>query len=77
MAIIQRPINDTGTILRIGGGFTAIFGLAMSLLVLFVIPSACTFVGSLQLAILGLLFLGGLCIFLFGLVLSRRKAKPK
>ena len=77
MAIVQRPINDTGTILRIGGGFAAIFGLAMGLLVLFLIPSACTFVGSLQLAILGLLFLGGLFVFLFGLVLSRRKAKPK
>ncbi len=72
MAIIQRPINDTGTILRIGGGFTAIFGLVVGLLVLFVIPSVCTFVGGLQLAILGLLFLGGLFVFLIGLVLSHR-----
>ena len=77
MALIQRPLNDTGTILRIGGGFTAIFSLAMSLLILFVIPIAFTFIGSLQLVILGLLFLGGLLVFLFGLVLSRRKAKPK
>lgn len=77
MAIIQRPINDTGTILRFGGGFTAIFGLVMGLLVLFLVPSACTFIGSLQLAILGLLFLGGLFVFLFGLVLSHRKVRPK
>ena len=77
MALIQRPLNDTGTILLIGGGFTAIFGLIIGLLALFVIPSACSFVGSLQLAILGLLFLGGLFVFLFGLVLSRIKAKPK
>ena len=77
MAVIQRPINDTGTILRIGGGFTSIFGLVMGLLILFLVPIACTFIGSLQLVILGLLFLGGLFVFLFGLVLSRRKAKPK
>ncbi len=66
-----------GSVLRIAGAFTAVFSLAVGLLVLFVIPSACTFVSSLQLAILGVLFLGGLFVFLFGLVLSRRKAKPK
>ncbi len=77
MTVIPRPINGTGKTLRIGGAFTAIFSLAMGLLVLFVIPSACTFVGSLQLAILGLLFLGGLFVFLFGLVLSRREVRPK
>ncbi len=75
MAIIQSPINDTGTILRVGGGFTAVFSLAIGLLVLFVIPSTCSFVGSIQLLILGLLFIGGVLTFLVGLLLSQRKAK--
>ena len=69
--------SSNSSILRLGGAITAIFSLVMGLLVLFVIPSACTFVGSLQLVILALLFIGGLLVFLFGLFLSHRKVKPK
>lgn len=63
------------SLLRVGGAFTAVFSLAMGLLVLYVIPVACSFVGSLQLAILALLFVGGVLAFLIGVVLSRRKRK--
>ncbi len=73
MAVIQRPINGTGTLLRVAGGFTAVFSLAMGLLILFVIPIACSFVGSLQLVILAFLFMGGLLAFLLGTILRRYK----
>ena len=70
----QRIITNI-SLLRVGGAFTAVFSLVMGLFVLFVIPVACTFVGSLQLAILGLLFVLGALTFLIGVVLSRRKRK--
>lgn len=68
--------NSSGSnLLRIVGGFVAIFSLVMSLLVLFVIPGACSFVGSLQLIILSFLFIGGVFSFLLGEILSRKKEK--
>ena len=68
--------NSSGSnLLRITGGFVAIFSLAMGLLILFAIPGACSFVGSLQLIILGFLFIGGVFTFLLGEILSRKKGK--
>ncbi len=67
----QNPTSSS--VLRIGGAFTAVFSLVVGLLVLFVIPGACTFVGSLQLLILGFLFVIGVLAFLLGNALLRRK----
>jgi hypothetical protein len=71
MAVIQRPIIDMGRVLRVGGAFTAIFSLIIGLLVLFVIPTACSFVGSFQLIILGFLFIVGWLAFFLGKTLLR------
>ncbi len=68
-----RHDSSGSNLLRIGGAFTAVFSLVVGLLVLFVIPGACSFVGGLQLIILGFLFIGGVFAFLIGLVLSRKK----
>jgi membrane protein implicated in regulation of membrane protease activity len=65
------------SLLRVGGAFVAIFSVVVAALILFVIPVACTFVGSIQLLLLGLLFIAGVVSFLFGQVLSRRRAKQK
>ncbi len=62
-----------GSVLRIAGAFTAIFSLAVGLLVLFVIPSACSFVSGLLLIFLGFLFIIGGLAFLLGSVMLRRK----
>ncbi len=59
--------------LRIGGIFTMVFSVAMGLLILFVIPGACTFVGSIQLLILGFLFVAGGIALLLGSTLLRNK----
>ncbi len=59
--------NLTGKeLLRLAGGFVAVFSLVVGLLVLFVIPGACSFLGGLQLVILGLLFVTGVLGFLVG-----------
>jgi len=59
--------NLTGKeLLRLTGGFVAVFSLVVGLLVLFVIPGACSFLGGLQLVILGLLFVTGSLGFLVG-----------
>jgi hypothetical protein len=70
--IIRRPITSTSDVLRIGGGFTAAFSLAMGLLVLFS-PFGCTFVGSLQLLVLSFLFIIGGLIFFLGQALIWKK----
>ena len=75
MATIQKPINDTGTILLIGGAFTVVFSLVVGLLVLFVIPVACIFVSGLQLLFLGFLFIIGVIGFFLGNALSRKKIR--
>ncbi len=72
---LQNPTS--GNLLRIGGAFTAVFSLAMGLLVLFVIPGACSFVGSLQILILGSLFVIGGLAFLFGRALLGRQRRYK
>lgn len=62
--ISRRTIGDSP--LQIGGAFIAVFSLVGGLLVLFVIPSACTFVGSLELLALGFLFVIGVLAFIVG-----------
>jgi len=74
MAIISQNLAGNN-LLRIAGAVVAAFSLVMGLLVLFAIPIACSFVTSLELLILGFLFIGGVLTFLVGLLLSRRKAK--
>ncbi len=66
---------SNGSVLRIAGGFIAIFSLVMGLLVLFVIPGACSFLGGLELIILAFLFIGGGLTYGIGEVLSRKKGK--
>ncbi len=62
--------------LSIGGLVAMVFSAAMGLLVLFVIPSACSFVGSFELLILGFMFLIGGVAFLLGkALLWRRKGR--
>ena len=73
--VVQRPIGNS--LLRTGGAFTAITSLAMGLLFLFVIPIACSFVGSLLLIILGFLFIAGLLSFFLGNALMWRSRVKK
>ena len=61
-----KPSYSNSNVVRIAGAFTAAFSLAMGILVLYVIPGACSFVGSIQLVILGLLFIAGVFAFLLG-----------
>ncbi len=71
--MIKQSPTTTSSILRTGGAFTAVFSLAMGLLVLFVIPGACTFLSGLELLILGFLFVAGVIAFFIGNGLSRKK----
>ena len=66
-----KPNYSNDSILRVGGAFTAAFSLAMGILILYVIPGACSFVGSIQLVILGFLFVAGIFAFLIGSVWQR------
>ena len=68
----QNPTSSS-LLLRTGGAFTAVFSLVMGLLVLFVIPSACSFLSGLELIILGFLFIVGVASFFLGNALLRRK----
>ncbi len=65
----------SGSVLRIAGAFIAVFSLVVGLLVLFVIPGACTFLSGLQLIILTFLFVVGILIFFFGNTLLRKKRR--
>ena len=62
-----------GSVLRIAGAFTAIFSLAVGLLVLLVIPGACSFVSGVQLIVLGFLFIIGVLAFFLGNALLHKK----
>ena len=68
-----RQSSVGGSLLRIGGAFTAVFSLAVGLLVLFVIPGACSFVSGLELIFLVFLFIIGVLAFFLGNALSRKK----
>lgn len=66
--------NPTGReLLRLTGGFVAVSSLVAGLLVLFVIPGACSFLGGLQLVIITILFVLGCLGFLIGHHLVRRQ----
>ena len=75
--INQEPLIEqrttSGDLLCIGGGIAAAFGLAIGLLLLFVMPGACTFLSGLQLTFMGFLFIAGIISFLLGRVLLWRK----
>ncbi len=72
--IRQNPIGSN--LLSIGGVVAMVFSAAMGLLVLFVIPIACSFVSSLGVLILGFMFIGGGVAFLLGkALLWRRKGR--
>ena len=68
----NRPNRSNWEVLKLGGGFTAVFSLAMSLLLLFVVPGACSFLAGLEIIMLGLLFLAGAAVYVLGFVLHRR-----
>jgi hypothetical protein len=70
MAVVTRHPTGTNDVLRIAGAFVAIFSLVMGMLILFVIPGACSFVGSLELLMLGFLFILGVIAFLWGTAVS-------
>ncbi len=72
MALISQNIEGNN-LLRITGAVVAAFSLVMGALIFFVIPSACSFLSSLGLLILGFLFIGGLAALLLGQVLVWRK----
>jgi len=69
--IRQKSVGSS--LLCIGGAFTVVFSLVVGLLVLFVIPGACSFVSGLELIILGFLFIVGVATFFLGNALLRRK----
>ena len=69
MAVISQNLTGN-SMLRIGGAVVAVFSLVMGVLILYVIPGACSFVGSIQLLILGFLFIAGALAFLIGQVLK-------
>ena len=77
MAVITRNPLDTRTTLRTAGAFIAIFSLVMGMLVLFVIPGACSFIGSLELLILSFLFVLGSIVFLAGTAFSWKRQRGK
>ena len=62
--MINRQVTN-GSVLRMGGAVIAIFGLVLGTIVL-LSPMSCTFVGSIQLMILGILFVGGILAFVIG-----------
>lgn len=69
--IRQNPMGSN--LLSMGGVVAMVFSAAMGLLVLFVIPIACSFVSSLGVIILSFLFLIGGVAFLLGKALSWRR----
>ncbi len=62
-------------VLRLTGGVIALFSLVVGLLVLFVIPMACSFIGSLGLIALFILFVLGGLTFVIGEIMSRKKGR--
>ena len=77
VVLVRQNLVGSSSLLRVVGAFVAIFSLAMGMLVLFVIPGACTFVGSLELVILSFLFVIGGLVFLLGATLSWKKRKAE
>ena len=74
VVITQSQIGASpSSVLLIIGVFLTIFSLIIGLLVLFVIPDACTFVDGLELRILIFLFLLEVTAFSVGTALPRKK----
>ncbi len=69
--------HTNGELLYLGGVFTAAFSAVVGAIILFATPIACTFVGSLQLLILGFLFLIGVSALLIGVAMSRKSKKTR
>ncbi len=67
----SQPLS-TGRVMTILGAVTAGFSVVASLLVLFVIPGACSFLGGLEVVLLGLLLIAGLIVLLIGRILEHR-----
>ena len=65
-----------GHLWRVGGASKAIFSVAVGALLL-ATPIACSFVGSLQLLVLGFLFMVGVAALLLGTVMSRRNRRVR
>ncbi len=72
---MERRDNSGRNLLRLAGGFIAIFSVIMGMLVLFVIPGACSFLGGLELVVLFILFLLGGMAFAAGEVMSRKRKR--
>lgn len=77
MAVINHnllsPAGGNAVLVRNIGGFVAVFSVVMGTLVLYVIPSACSFLGGLELLMLAFLFLLGAIAFLAGMVVLKRR----
>ena len=71
MAVINKTMNDKGTVLKVGGAITVATSLGFGLFFLFG-PAACSVVAGFQLVIWGTLFLAGVLAFIIGSVLSRK-----
>ncbi len=72
----SRPLS-TGQVLSALGAVTAGFSLVASLLVLFVIPGSCSFLGGLELVMLAALLLAGVIVLLVGRIISHRTGDLK
>lgn len=71
----ESPLQNS--LLRITGAVVALCSLILGLLVVFVVPSSCSFVSALALVTLFFLFIIGGSVFLIGQLLSWRKHKLK
>ncbi len=61
-----------GKVLWILGIVTSAFSVGVGLLVMYVIPSSCSWLTSLELGILGLLFIAGLATLVTGKLMMRK-----
>ena len=69
--VAQNPSRQH--VLHVGGLFITIFSLVMVLLSLFVLPSACSFVGGLQVVFLAFMLIVGIVILLLANTVFRNK----
>ncbi len=60
-------------VMHVSGLFITIFSVVVGLLLVFVIPSACSFLGGLQIVLLGLLLIAGLIVLLLAHTVFRNK----
>ncbi len=67
--------TSNSNLFSLSGGLAMLFSIVLALPVLFS-PIACSFVGSLELVMLGLVFLAGAGVFLVGRVLRWKQNRP-